>query len=66
MRFVLQSARKLTLHIMRLGVKKQLIAQKARMAQHHQQEHVLNAPVDFIRWVEIQSAKHVKVVCIKT
>ena len=51
---------------MQLGVKKQLIAQKARMAQHHQQEHVLNAPVDFIRCVEVQSAKHVKVVCIKT
>ena len=66
MRFVLQSARKLTLHIMQLGVKKQLIAQEARMDQHHQQEHVRNAPVDFIRRVEIQSAKHVKVVCIKT
>ena len=36
------------------------------MDQHHQQEHVRNAPVDFIRRVEIQSAKHVKVVCIKT
>ena len=66
MRFVLQSARKLTLHIMQLGVKKQLIAQEARMDQHHQQEHVRNAPVDIIRWVGIQSAKHVKVVCIKT
>ena len=51
---------------MQLGVKKQLIAQEERMDQHHQQEHVLNAPVDFIRWVEIQSAKHVKVVCIRT
>jgi hypothetical protein len=51
---------------MQLGVKLQKIAQKARMDQHHQQEHVRNAPVDFIRRVEIQSAKHVKVVCIKT